>query len=300
MSFERHVISTMWDRLQTYVSNDLALQDIDLGEKEVGDEFEKLVQSWIFPIVHTLRLTYSMKKGLSGIKHQFDLIAAIPEDAKVGNGLLFECKTLWLRRLLEKKKLSADDVNSLLLSRDPLMTFLIKSYDTFPEEFFGTMTLEKVYPVVVSTKPLSRDAFKFALIYGITVLQPSKESFMSFLKKASEHLAIEVGDDFVSEISERGSYHLPHYVLQNKLEILADKLSSSDRKEPFDLYRVRARKDELVRFSRQIARKVGTWPQRSKADMGTYESIIYERYLDHAREVGALEYELVHKYDFKI
>lgn len=297
MGVEGQVIFNLWNELQNYVRDILPHQDLSKGKKEIGDEFEKIVQGWVGRIHRTLRLTYNLKRGFSGTKHEFDLIAAIPQDSTTrNNGLLFECKTLYLRQMAQKQALTDDYVYPLLLTRQSVMTFLMKSYDAYPEGFFGTMFLKKVYPVIVSAKPLTRQALKFAIVYGVIVVQPSRESFASFTEEVGRVHNIDFTRQFFEEVNKKAVFYPPLQVPEMELQTLVNKITSLKEKDEMDLLRLGARIRELRAFLKRQRREIGSLPKRKRQFLNLYDFEIYRKYLDHVKQATSLKNEISQRY----
>lgn len=298
---ECKIIHKLWTKLQGHIKEELINQDISKNEKQVGIDFEKTIQGWIGTAYRTLRLTFSSQKGISGTRHEFDLITAIPRPERTRNdGLLFECKNIYLRRLLDKQMLTVKDIHLVLLKRQTIMTFLMKSYDTYPERFFDTMSLDKVYPIIISTKPCTREAFKYACVYGVTVIQPTKQTFIAFIERLSKIYGIRFDKDFCTSIENNASFYAPPQVLYSEAQMLINSLNKLDQKNPIDLLRLNARAKELDRIIRHLKREVGNLPKRGEQFLNVYEMETYRRYLDLARGVNALKEEILNKYGEKI
>jgi hypothetical protein len=301
LDVEDQIIFNLWRELQNYVANDLYRQNVQGKTKTIGEDFEKVVHKWVGTTYRTLRLTYERKKGASGTKHEFDIIVAVPQDAKVrNNGLLFECKNIYIGRLCKKHTLTKSDAHSVLLNRESVMTFLMKCYDAYPEGFFDTMFLDKVYPTIISTKPLTRDAFKFTVVYGVTVIQPSRDHFLSFMDQLSKYHSVRFDNDFFEELSKNASYYPPLHALNIRLQMLVQKLGSLGKKDEMDLLRLRARLQELALFMKTQKREVGALPKRGKEFLDFYDFGMYMKYLDHLKQASVLENEIMGKYGIRI
>lgn len=258
------------------------MQSLRKSESSVGHEFEREVCLWIkhlyqklgVDLWHSTRLlSWEKKYGISGNGHEFDCITCFSEKATRLKWMSFlvECKTLHLKNLVEKKTIRI--AQSMVLDRNQVEDFLVKCYDCCPESFFRTFTLERTYPVLVSSKPLSEEAFRFAFCYGITVLQPSLRSFTALVRKIGERYDISVS--WPRRSGERLTFFPPIEVI---VRGLGERLSSGVCSATQSNYEKKI--TDLIKFRDSVRRSVGLLPQRCSTD----RLRLYRRFLDIVKE----------------
>jgi len=261
------LVWVLWKKLQEYICNGLVYQR-GSSSKEVGEYFEKLVKEWIREsneCKYVLSPNIGGHPTISGCDHEFDIICALRNPATYA--CLLECKTFVTNEL--SLKIPA-------LIRYEIEHFLFKCYDSLPENFLTNIKFNKVFPVIISTKPLSHSAFKIAWSYGITVIQPSQRSLLRFLKQ----LRLKLKEMNIAEVQEsikNLNFLPPPFVAKKMLKEKAEVFSE-----------VKPRVQEIESIIRAFPLPIGKLPKRGD----NFRKVLYKKYLDIVRymqEKGIME-----------
>lgn len=123
--------------------------------QECGFNFQENVKKFLQRQLHYIPFETTRIKGMSGLEHEYDAIFI--QDLRMRDTLVFfECK--WHQA-------------EHYTSRYDVMIFNQKAFDVFYQMKFKNKRFD-MYRILVSSAPLTSDAFKLCLTLGILVLQP--------------------------------------------------------------------------------------------------------------------------------
>jgi len=123
--------------------------------QECGFIFQENVKKFLQRQLHYIPFEITRIKGISGLEHEYDSVFI--QDLKTKDILLFfECK--WHQR-------------GNYTSRYDVMIFNQKAFDVFYQMKAKNKKFD-MYRILVSSTPLTSDAFKLCLTLGILALQP--------------------------------------------------------------------------------------------------------------------------------
>jgi len=262
------IICHLWDALQkekTWLEK--GGQDF---EEVIGRELRKYKSCGLLEIRKR-----QQRQGLSGAIHEFDLLVRIiPEvtdycDGEI-SGMVIECKTFSTKQLIEKLKgEEVEKIKPPLLRKEKVETFLFKTYDVpLEREAFPGMQLDKVFLVLVSTLPPSREAFLISLVYGVTIIFPALDTFRRLLSHYDiDH---EVCRKFLNKLSHSAVFYPNPYVLLREFHKRKLPKSEIDRLKVFIIHNYRRGSGELPERGRSyeyIRRNYKTFLNRLRIEL---------------------------------
>ena len=183
----KKVVAELYENLCGYIRKDLVLQKASSGN-EAGHQFEGVVFQWLEAMRNKGLVRrperWIRKRGFSRhllklkAEYEFDLFVRPTDNPQ--EALLIECKTVWLQQVLDRIKQGKEIYDSFVLNAEDINSFFIKLHDISLRQL-RKWPIKKVHPVIISTKLLNRLDFSMLLLYGIKVIQPSRQSFNLFL-----------------------------------------------------------------------------------------------------------------------